>query len=79
MNPTTMLSEVRAAALAMGLAVAAPALALDMSGVPFLSERTKASVEQDYAVVSKGCRSSYAVAISKSGHWGPHCGTCQRH
>ncbi len=75
MNLTTMLSEVRAAALVMGLAVAAPALALDMSGVPFLSERTKASVEQDYAVVSKGCRSSYAVAISKSGDWGPHCGS----
>ena len=75
MNLTTTLSEVQAAALAMGLAVATPALALDMSGAPFLSERTKASVEQDYAGASKGCRSSYTVAISKSGHWGPYCGS----
>ena len=71
MKPTTM----PAVALAMGVAVATPVLALDMGGVPFLSERTKASVERDHAAAGKGCRSSYTVAISKSGHWGPHCGS----
>ena len=59
--------------LCFSMVVTPVAFALDMNDTPFLSEHSKEMVEKDYNRSSQKCRSSYAVAISKSGSWGSYC------
>ena len=57
-----------------GMAVTSVALALDMSAVPFISERTKESIEKHFSSTGRDCKLSYTVVVAKSGVWSSYCG-----
>lgn len=49
------------------------ALAIDVGGAPYISDRVKREIERDYERSSEACQVSYTVAISPEGHWSARC------